>query len=647
MPGRGPGTPVRFVVAPFLPVFRPTLGVSSLVGVLRRAGIESRVDYLSLDYRQRVGSAAYLLAADGIPIAHLLGDALFARALWGARAPAWAEYTAPLLEELERLRAVQRCDFLLDHGRAAGVDWSWEAVLADLERVYEVENPRIVAGWARALAGARPRVVGFTTTFQQNVAALATAAALRRLCPPPEVTILFGGGNCEGEMGEALAESFPFIDCVVGGEGEGVIVELVQAALAGQAPRRRVVTGLPVEDMDGLPYPVFDDYFAVAPERGVGASAHLVAESSRGCWWGARSHCTFCGMNGATMAFRAKSPDRMAAEFRHLAARHGRRTFLMADNIMDARYADTLLPRLVDDDLRLFYEVKANLRREQVVAMARAGVVWIQPGIESLSTPVLRLMAKGTTRLTNLQLLRWCRELDIRASWNILFGFPGEGPEEYAAMSSLVPLLVHLEAPAGCVRIRLDRFSPYHKAPERHGLEHVRPARAYDWIYRPLAADVRRRLAFFFDYDYADRRSPAGYVAGLLDSLDGWYRASREGARLELVETDDGPAVYDTRAGDVRLTPVAPAERAMLGGLDTARGRDALLAELGPGAGETLARLLARGWVIAEGGRLLSLVVDRRDGAPGWHLARDAVSGLSDLAGMVPGPGERGDRDGR
>jgi hypothetical protein len=112
------------------------------------------------------------------------------------------------------------------------------------------------------------------------------------------------------------------------------------------------------------------------------------------------------------------------------------------------------------------------------------------------------------------------------------------------------------------------------------------------------------------------------------------------------VETGDGPAVYDTRAGDVRLTPVAPAERALLGALDTARGRDALLGELGPGAGDTLARLLARGWVIAEGGKLLSLVVDRRDGAPGWHLARDAVSGLSDLAGVIPGPGDRGDRDG-
>jgi hypothetical protein len=212
-------------------------------------------------------------------------------------------------------------------------------------------------------------------------------------------------------------------------------------------------------------------------------------------------------------------------------------------------------------------------------------------------------------------------------------------------MAGLVPSLVHLEPPAGCVRIRMDRFSPYHRTPERHGLVNVRPAWAYDWVYRPLPADTRRRLAFFFDYDYADGREPAGYVAGLLDSLDGWYAASREGARLEMVETDDGPAVYDTRSGEVRLTPVTPAERALLAGLDAARGRDALLAGRGPEAEAVLARLQARGWVIAEGGKLLSLVVDRRDGVPGWHLARDAVSGISDLAGVVPGPDDRGGRD--
>ena len=39
--------------------------------------------------------------------------------------------------------------------------------------------------------------------------------------------------------------------------------------------------------------------------------------------------------------------------------------------------------------------------------MATAGVRAIQPGIESLSTRILKLMRKGATRLINVRLLKW------------------------------------------------------------------------------------------------------------------------------------------------------------------------------------------------------------------------------------------------
>lgn len=31
----------------------------------------------------------------------------------------------------------------------------------------------------------------------------------------------------------------------------------------------------------------------------------LLYEASLGCWWGEKHHCTFCGLNGTTMKFRA------------------------------------------------------------------------------------------------------------------------------------------------------------------------------------------------------------------------------------------------------------------------------------------------------------------------------------------------------
>ncbi len=72
---------------------------------------------------------------------------------------------------------------------------------------------------------------------------------------------------------------------------------------------------------------------------------------------------------------------------------------MAVDNILPHEYFKTLLPELKRRQLgvTLFYEIKANLKREQVELLRDAGVAALQPGIESLSTPVLRLMRKGTT----------------------------------------------------------------------------------------------------------------------------------------------------------------------------------------------------------------------------------------------------------
>ena len=61
-------------------------------------------------------------------------------------------------------------------------------------------------------------VIGFTSTFQQNTAALAAAREVKRLSP--HVVTVFGGANCDGEQGLALHRNFPFVDFVVRGEGD-------------------------------------------------------------------------------------------------------------------------------------------------------------------------------------------------------------------------------------------------------------------------------------------------------------------------------------------------------------------------------------------------------------------------------------------
>jgi ribosomal peptide maturation radical SAM protein 1 len=250
------------------------------------------------------------------------------------------------------------------------------------------------------------------------------------------------------------------------------------------------------------------------------------------------------------MAFRSKSADRVLDEIHHLRGRYGVRGMSVVDNILDMRYFRTLLPRLEDEDLRvgLFFEVKANLTHPQVRQLWASGIQTIQPGIESFSDHVLRLMRKGTTGLQNVQLLKWCREFGIKPEWNLLYGFPGEEPADYRGIAPLLGSIAHLDPPTAFGPIRLDRFSPYHEDPAAFGMLNVRAMAPYPFLYPFASPDELLRIAYYFEFDYADGRDPMAVARPALEVARGWMDtgprggvwANPDGDRLRLIVERDG-----------------------------------------------------------------------------------------------------------
>jgi magnesium-protoporphyrin IX monomethyl ester (oxidative) cyclase len=335
-----------------------------------------------------------------------------------------------------------------------------------------------------------------------------------------------GGANCEGEMGLETLRSFRWVDCIVSGEAEAIFAELCRLLLEegrdadpaalpdGAVSQRGLKSMLPltsldgaraprslVRDMDALPVPDYEHYFETLRRSTLSNQIRpgLLAESSRGCWWGEKSHCTFCGLNGEGMNYRSKSPERVLDELSELKRRYGTGSIQFVDNILDMSFFKTVLPRLAagGEDYALFYETKANLKREQVALLAKAGVRWIQPGIESLDDNVLALIAKGNSTLMNVQLLKWSQEYGIQAAWNLLCGIPGESDAWYDDMARWLPSIFHLQPPTGVCRVRYDRFSPYHMRPRDFGLT-LEPSRAYAYVY-PLPRESLMRLAYSFE----------------------------------------------------------------------------------------------------------------------------------------------------
>jgi ribosomal peptide maturation radical SAM protein 1 len=226
-------------------------------------------------------------------------------------------------------------------------------------------------------------------------------------------------------------------------------------------------------------------------------------ETSRGCWWGERSHCTFCGLNGTSMRYRAKDPDVVIADIEALYRRYLILNFHAVDNILDLRYFETVLPRLAQRKrpFRIFYETKANLKRDQVQLLRDAGVRFLQPGIESLNTNLLKLMGKGCSAWQNVQLLKWARQFGIHLLWGNLMGFPGEEDGWFAEIAEWLPLISHLQ-PAGLGLVRFERYSPYFFRAESYGLR-LRPSELYSKVY-PLSDAELAELAYFFEREESD-----------------------------------------------------------------------------------------------------------------------------------------------
>jgi ribosomal peptide maturation radical SAM protein 1 len=378
-----------------------------------------------------------------------------------------------------------------------------------------------------------------------------------------------------------------------------------------------------VEDLDALPYPDLSDFYEQRRSLPL-ASRYppaVVFETARGCWWGAKHHCTFCGLNGRMMAYRSKSQTRAYEELAHLVASYGHEV-VNADAILDMRYFKEFLPRLAAEGpaIRMFWQMKANLRPDQLELLARAGVTRIQPGIEALDSELLTLMKKGCTMLQNVQILKLAAESGLSVVWNLLYGFPGESAEAYKRSAQIMPKLRHLQPPSHAGRVLADRFSPYFQKPESFGVR-LEPAAAYRSIY-PFDETGVRRLAYHFDMHSAALDCIEETAAPMVAEQGVWSDHHAESA-LYCEDEGETVVVADERWGwdrAVRVFDGAEAEVLRLCWRITSWNRIEL--ELGPHLSDTVLRaaidrLLSLGLLLQEEGQFLALPLRQ----PGWRRA--------------------------
>jgi ribosomal peptide maturation radical SAM protein 1 len=530
------GADCVIVVPPFSNVSLPALGPHLLQAIAHAEGMCVRILYANLIFAALIGLGTYQAICEDRHDAvtdgrsqgpQLLGERIFARRAHGL--PSLGSPSSRCLSvntPLSTLAEVEaRTDYFCD-------------VVAD------------------GLVESGCQVIGFTSSFQQINASFAMlrAAKVKRA----DLVILLGGANCEASMGAAiLRQGGRNIDLVFSGESDYTFPRVLKSILEGRQPEERLINGEPNVTLDKSPPPLFTEYFLqlreFVPEFDL-SQAWLTYETSRGCWWGHKHHCTFCGLNGATMAFREKSAAKILADLKVLITDSPTSLIAMADNIMPHRYHSTLVPDLREARLpvSIFYEQKANLTLRQIKGLRDAGVTAIQPGIEALATPLLKLMKKGVTASQNIMLLRYARSVDMSISWNLLCDIPGDHEIDYEKTLNMLPLLRHLNPPTGVSRISIDRFSPFYESSVDFGINNVRPWAAYFDIFPPDSDAASMAYHFTGEYQSGSRDAPV-LIAAIEEEARNWrscweQKESPRPALTVIQIEEDVFCLIDTRA---------------------------------------------------------------------------------------------------
>ena len=179
---------------PFKDLRHPPIQLGILEQCLTRVGIATRSHSFELAFMEHLYSRTaeadegQRISVDRLPTTSLVKTFVVNLGDWIFKVP---PYTEPSPAD----------DEYLDYARS---QISEEAVATAVKMKRFV--PEFLTAAADELLAGKPRIVGFSTVFQQNVASLVLAKILK--ARDPSLKIVFGGGNCDGPMGAASARVF-------------------------------------------------------------------------------------------------------------------------------------------------------------------------------------------------------------------------------------------------------------------------------------------------------------------------------------------------------------------------------------------------------------------------------------------------------
>jgi hypothetical protein len=170
---------VALITMPFFVTSRPSLATGLLKAELASRHVSCECLYFNIEYCEMVGKNPYHFVNSGNTTL-LLGEWLFSHALWGPDPTRDASYLNLLFTMLQ------------DNNHSLLGSLSRSQAEALIQRCRDAIDPCLDRCTEIVLRNGY-RVIGFSSTFQQNIASLALAKRIKQ--SHPELTIVFGSSG--------------------------------------------------------------------------------------------------------------------------------------------------------------------------------------------------------------------------------------------------------------------------------------------------------------------------------------------------------------------------------------------------------------------------------------------------------------------
>ncbi len=294
------------------------------------------------------------------------------------------------------------------------------------------------------LAAEQPDVIG-CTAMTPAIYKAERALQIAKEVHPNAVTVL-GGIHGTFMYNQVLHEA-PWIDAVVRGEGEAVMLNLVQQVDAGRWPDAR-------GQVNGIAYREGEKVVATRPEMPIKDVDSIVADWSildwpkyiyipmntrvatpnmaRGCPF----TCSFCSQWKFWRDYRVRDPKLVVDEIQTLVEEHEVGFFILADEepTINKKAFIAFCEELIDRDLPILWGINTRvtdvLRDEEELPLYRkAGLVHVSLGTEAAAQLNLDLFNKETTVAQNAKAIQLLRDNGIVTEAQFIVGLDNETPE--------------------------------------------------------------------------------------------------------------------------------------------------------------------------------------------------------------------------